>query len=74
MPTLTNDMMRSIIMDHYSDPQNKHQPPKEGYEKVAVSLGIAAYDKEIDTYAGDVLIHADHLMYSNKRERKRKNK
>ena len=34
MPTLTNDMMRSIIMDHYSDPQNKHQPPQEGYEKV----------------------------------------
>ena len=34
MPTLTNDMMRSIIMDHYSSPQNKHQPPKEGYEKV----------------------------------------
>ena len=34
MPTLTNDMMRSIIMDHYSNPQNKHQPPKEGYEKV----------------------------------------
>ena len=21
-------------MDHYSNPQNKHQPPKEGYEKV----------------------------------------
>ena len=34
MPTLTNDMMRSIIMDHYSDPQNKHQPPHDGYEKV----------------------------------------
>ena len=34
MPTLTNDMMRSIIMDHYSNPQNKHQPPQEGYEKV----------------------------------------
>ena len=34
MPTLTNDMMRSIIMDHDSDPQNKHQPSKEGYEKV----------------------------------------
>ena len=27
-------MMRQIIMDHYSDPINKHQPPKEGYEKV----------------------------------------
>ena len=34
MPTLTNEMMRSIIMDHYSNPQNKHQPSKEGYEKM----------------------------------------
>ena len=34
MPTLTNDMMRSIIMDHYSNPQNKHQPSKEGYERM----------------------------------------
>ena len=35
MPTLmTSQMMRQIIMDHYSDPINKHQPPKEGYEKV----------------------------------------
>ena len=29
---MTNEMMRQIIMDHYSNPQNKHQPPKEGYE------------------------------------------
>ena len=35
MPTLmTSQMMRQIIMDHYSDPINKHQPPKEGYEKI----------------------------------------
>ena len=34
MLTLTNDMMRSIIMDHYSNPQNKHTPSKEGYEKM----------------------------------------
>ena len=34
MPTLTNDMMRSIIMDHYSNPLNKHQPSGEGYESV----------------------------------------
>ena len=34
MPTLTNDMMRSIIMDHYSNPINKHQPNGDGYEKV----------------------------------------
>ena len=32
--SMTNEMMRQIIMDHYSNPQNKHQPPKEGYEKV----------------------------------------
>ena len=31
---MTNEMMRSIIMEHYSTPQNKHQPPKEGYQKV----------------------------------------
>ena len=31
---MTNEMMRSIIMEHYSTPQNKHQPPKEGYETV----------------------------------------
>ena len=30
--SMTNEMMRQIIMDHYSNPQNKHQPPKEGYE------------------------------------------
>ena len=35
MPILmTSAMMRQIIMDHYSNPQNKHQPPKEGYEKM----------------------------------------
>lgn len=32
MPTLTNEMMRSIIMDHSSKPNNKHNPPKDGYE------------------------------------------
>ena len=31
---MTNEMMRQIIMDHYSNPQNKHQPPKDGYEKM----------------------------------------
>ena len=32
MLTLTNDMMSSNIMDHYSNQQNKHKPSKEGYE------------------------------------------
>lgn len=31
MPTLTNEMMRSIIMDHSSKPNNKHNPPNDGY-------------------------------------------
>ena len=34
MLTLTNDMMRSIIMDHYSNPLNKHQPQGEGFERM----------------------------------------
>ena len=46
---------------------------KEDWEKINVSLGIAAYDKEVDNFAEDVLIHADHLMYQNKREKRRKN-
>ena len=46
---------------------------KKDYEKINVSIGIASFDKEIDAYAEDVLVHADHLMYQNKRERKRKN-
>ncbi len=47
---------------------------KEDWEEINVSLGIASYDSEIDACAEDVLIHADHLMYQNKREKKRKNK
>lgn len=34
MPILTNEMMRSIIMDHYSNPINKHDAPSADYEKV----------------------------------------
>ena len=34
MLTLTNDMMRQIIMDHYSNPTNKHQPNKDTFIKV----------------------------------------
>ena len=34
MPILTNEMMRSIIMDHYSNPYHKHMPVGDGYEKM----------------------------------------
>lgn len=31
MFTLTNEMMRSIIMDHYANPIHKHEPKNDGY-------------------------------------------
>ena len=31
--SITNEMMRAIIMDHSSNPTNKHVPTGEGYEK-----------------------------------------
>lgn len=34
MPILTNEMMRSIIMDHYSSPRNKREPKDSSYLKV----------------------------------------
>lgn len=32
--SMTNDMMRAVIMDHASNPTNKHLPATDGYEKV----------------------------------------
>ena len=32
--SMTNEMMRSIIMDHASHPEFKHNPPKDGYEMI----------------------------------------
>ena len=34
MPTLNSNMMRQIIMDHHSNPINKHQPKSSDYIKV----------------------------------------
>ena len=56
MPTLTNDMMRQIIMDHYSNPQNKHQPPKEGYEKVHMHSDNCIDDLDIFLLVKDNII------------------
>ena len=44
---------------------------KEEWEQIRVSIGIATYDPEIDKTVKDVIIHADHLMYENKRENKK---
>ena len=32
--SLTNEMMRAIIMDHSSNPTNKREPQGDGYQKV----------------------------------------
>jgi len=34
MPTLTNQMMREIIVDHYSYPRNKREPINSNYRKI----------------------------------------
>lgn len=57
MPILmTNAMMRQIIMDHYSNPQNKHQPPKEGYEKVHMHSDNCIDDLDIFLLVKDGII------------------
>ena len=53
---MTNAMMRQIIMDHYSNPQNKHQPPKEGYEKVHMHSDNCIDDLDIFLLVKDGII------------------
>ena len=47
---------------------------KEPWEEIKVSIGIATYDPDVDESVESVLIHADHLMYDNKRQRKKNKK
>ena len=53
---MTNEMMRQIIMDHYSSPQNKHQPPKEGYEKMHMHSDNCIDDLDIFLLVKDNVI------------------
>ena len=55
--SLSNDMMRSIIMDHSSNPMNKHLPNGEGYDKVHMHSDNCIDD--IDVYfliVNDVIV------------------
>ena len=45
--SLTNEMMRAIIMDHSSNPTNKHTPSGDGYEKVHMHSDNCIDDIEI---------------------------
>ena len=44
---------------------------KEPWEKIRVSIGVAAYDPDVDKTVHDVMVHADNRMYHNKRKRKK---
>lgn len=43
----------------------------ESWEEIHVSVGVATYDPHIDKNVRDVVVHADHLMYAEKRDRKK---
>ena len=47
---------------------------KDPWEEIHVSIGVAVYEPDVDGSVKSVLIHADHLMYDNKRQRKKNNK
>ena len=41
---------------------------------IATVIGVAGYDREVDSSADDVVVRPDHLMCQNKRKRKKKTK
>ncbi|MBO4285818.1 MAG: diguanylate cyclase [Bacilli bacterium] len=48
-----------------------NQFAKEPWETICVSVGVATYDPDVDKSVKDVIVHADHLMYTDKRDRKK---
>ena len=66
---------RKVLKEEFLERSNEITSfAKEPWEEIHVSIGIARYDPDIDRSAEDVMIHADHLMYDHKRERKKQNK
>ena len=65
---------REALRTHFIEKSNEVSSlAAEEWEKVRVSIGIAAYDPHVDHSTKDVIVHADHLMYENKRGRKKEN-
>ena len=65
---------RKYLRDHFVKKSAEIcQFAKEPWENIKVSIGVAKYDPDIDKTVEDVLKHADHLMYTNKRDRKKGN-
>ena len=44
---------------------------KEPWEEIHASIGVAAYEPDFDGSVKSVIVHADHLMYEDKRQRKK---
>lgn len=51
--SLTNDMMRQIIMDHYANPINKHQPIDDSFTKVHMHSDNCIDDLDIFLHVED---------------------
>lgn len=57
--SLTNEMMRAIIMDHYSNPLHKKEPSGEGYQKVHMHSDNCIDDIDVFVkFDDDVVIDA----------------
>ena len=54
--SLNNEMMRAIIMDHYSNKQNKHQPSRDGYEKMHMHSDNCIDDLDIFLLVKDGMV------------------
>ncbi|MCR4911258.1 MAG: SUF system NifU family Fe-S cluster assembly protein [Bacilli bacterium] len=54
--SMTNEMMRSIIMDHASHPENKHTPSKEGYEMIHMHSDNCIDDLNIYLYINNDVV------------------
>ena len=63
---------RELLKKHFLEKSAEVcQFAKKPWEQIRVSVGIATYDPDVDKSVEDVMVHADHLMYTNKRERKK---
>lgn len=51
--SLTSDMMRQIIMDHYANPINKHQPTDASFTKVHMHSDNCIDDLDIFLHVKD---------------------
>jgi len=65
---------RKELTEQFEKEANEIRASAENkWEQVSVTLGMAEYDPQSDTFVDDVVHHANKAMYENKRARKEKN-